>query len=292
MTLMAWGLIALVIMPATFLVWSLLALDRGSIIAVQTNLGRISHTNDGHAAGRPPIVLGLARRLTPGSYEARLDRLLAIAGRPMSLPLEKMIVAKPLLALAGFGFGLFVFSKSPSAGIAFFAVGLTLLGYFGPDLVIYNRGLKRQQTIELELPNTLDQMLIGVEAGLGFEAAMARTAHHGNGPLAEEFLRTLQDIQVGRSRGEAYQSLAERSTVQDLKSFVRAVVQADKYGIGLATVLRTQANQMRVKRRQRAEEKAMKIPVKVIFPLILFIFPVLFIVIAGPAAIRILATVG
>ena len=158
--------------------------------------------------------------------------------------------------------------------------------------MIYNRGIKRQQTIELELPNTLDQMLIAVEAGLGFEAAMARTAENGKGPLAEEFMRTLQDIQVGRSRGEAYQAMAARSTVQDLKSFVRAVVQADKYGIGLATVLRTQANQMRVKRRQRAEEKAMKIPVKVIFPLILFIFPVLFIVIMGPAAIRLMDAFG
>ncbi len=292
MTLMAWGLIALVILPATFLVWSLLAIDRSSVISVQTNLGRISYTADGQPPSRPPIFLGLARKLTPGSYEARLDRLLATAGRPMSLPLEKMIVGKPLLALAGFGFGLFVFSKSPSAGMAFFTLGLTVLGYFGPDLMIYNRGIKRQQTIELELPNTLDQMLIAVEAGLGFEAAMARTAENGKGPLAEEFIRTLQDIQVGRSRGEAYQAMAGRSTVQDLKSFVRAVVQADKYGIGLATVLRTQANQMRVKRRQRAEEKAMKIPVKVIFPLILFIFPVLFIVIMGPAAIRLMDAFG
>jgi tight adherence protein C len=274
------------------LVWSLLAIDRSSVIAVQTNLGRISYTADGRQPGRPPIFLGLARKLTPGSYEARLDRLLATAGRPMSLPLEKMIVGKPLLALAGFSFGVFVFSKSPSAGMAFFTLGLTVLGYFGPDLMIYNRGIKRQQTIELELPNTLDQMLIAVEAGLGFEAAMARTAENGKGPLAEEFMRTLQDIQVGRSRGEAYQAMAGRSTVQDLKSFVRAVVQADKYGIGLATVLRTQANQMRVKRRQRAEEKAMKIPVKVIFPLILFIFPVLFIVIMGPAAIRLMDAFG
>ncbi|TJY71522.1 type II secretion system F family protein [Arthrobacter sp. CAU 1506] len=288
MTLMAWGLIALVILPATFLVWSLLAIDRRSVIAVQTNLGRISYNGDGRPPSRAPIFLGLARRLTPGSYEARLDKLLATAGRPLSLPLEKMIVGKPLLALAGFGFGVFVFSKNPSAGMAFFTLGLTVLGYFGPDLMIYNSGIKRQQAIELELPNTLDQMLIAVEAGLGFEAAMARTAENGKGPLAEEFMRTLQDIQVGRSRGEAYQAMAERSTVQDLKSFVRAVVQADKYGIGLATVLRTQANQMRVKRRQRAEEKAMKIPVKVIFPLILFIFPVLFIVIMGPAAIRLM----
>jgi tight adherence protein C len=102
---------------------------------------------------------------------------------------------------------------------------------------------------------------------------MARAGQNGKGPLAEEIVRTLQDVQVGRPRREAYQSMADRSTVDDLKSFVRAVVQADKYGIGISTVLKTQAKQARVKRRQRAEEKAMKLPVKTLFPLILFIFP-------------------
>ena len=153
--------------------------------------------------------------------------------------------------------------------------------------MIYNKGIKRQQEIELEFPNTLDQLLISVEAGLGFEAAMARAGDYGGGALAQELMRTLQDIQVGRPRQEAYQSLADRSSVADLRSFVRAVVQADKYGIGIAKVLRTQAKQARVKRRQRAEEKAMKLPVKVLFPLLLCIFPVLFIVLLGPAAIKI-----
>jgi tight adherence protein C len=140
----------------------------------------------------------------------------------------------------------------------------------------------------MELPNTLDQMLISVEAGLGFEAAMARAGQNGTGALAQELVRTLQDIQVGRPRQEAYAALAARSSVQDLRSFVRAVVQADKYGIGIAKVLRMQAKQSRIKRRQRAEEKAMKLPVKVLFPLLLCIFPVLFIVILGPAAINII----
>ena len=117
-------------------------------------------------------------------------------------------------------------------------------------------------------------MLISVEAGLGFESAMARAGQNGKGPLAEELVRTLQDMQVGRSRKDAYLALAERSGVPDLRSFVRAVVQADSYGIALAGVLRTQAKQMRVKRRQRAEEKAMKMPVKVLFPLMLCILPV------------------
>ena len=126
-------------------------------------------------------------------------------------------------------------------------------------------------------------MTIAVEAGLGFESAMARAGSNGKGPLAEELVRTLQDIAVGQPRREAYLALAERTGVADLRRFIRAVVQADAYGISIADVLRTQAQEMRLKRRQRAEEKAMQIPVKVIFPLMLCILPTLFIVLLGPA---------
>ena len=127
-----------------------------------------------------------------------------------------------------------------------------------------------------------------LEAGLGFESAMARAGKNGKGPLAEELVRTLQDIAVGQPRREAYLALADRADVQDLRRFIRAVVQADAYGVSIADVLRTQAQEMRLKRRQRAEEKAMQIPVKVIFPLILCILPVLFIVLLGPAAMDII----
>jgi len=164
---------------------------------------------------------------------------------------------------------------------------LTALCYFIPDLRIISQGQERQKAIQLELADTLDQMLISVEAGLGFESAMSRAAANGKGPLAEELGRTLQDMQMGRPRRDAYEALAERTSVPDLTSFIRAVVQADVYGIGLAKVLRTQAKQMRIKRRQRAEEKAMKLPVLVLFPLLFFIFPTLFIIILGPAVINI-----
>jgi tight adherence protein C len=204
------------------------------------------------------------------------------------MPLDRLLVAKPSLALGGALLGLLLFSNSPSPQTFALGLAITAFFYFLPDLLIYNKGIKRQQEIEMELPNTLDQMLISVEAGLGFEAAMARAGQNGTGALAQELVRTLQDIQVGRPRQEAYAALAARSSVQDLRSFVRAVVQADKYGIGIAKVLRMQAKQSRIKRRQRAEEKAMKLPVKVLFPLLLCIFPVLFIVILGPAAINIM----
>nr|WP_308930310.1 type II secretion system F family protein [Arthrobacter sp. SLBN-112] len=184
--------------------------------------------------------------------------------------------------------GILFISNNVTPSASLFVVLAAALAYFVPDILIHGRGAERQKAIELELPNTLDQMLISVEAGLGFEAAMARAGQNGKGPLAFELMRTLQDMQVGRSRREAYESLATRTDVPDLRSFVRSVVQADIYGIAIAKVLRTQAKQMRIKRRQRAEEKAMKLPVKVLFPLMFAILPVLFIVIIGPAAINVM----
>jgi len=160
--------------------------------------------------------------------------------------------------------------------------------YYLPELLLFSRGQERQDAISLELADTLDQMTIAVEAGLGFESAMQRAGQNGKGPLAEELVRTLQDIAVGQPRREAYLAMAERTGVQDLGRFIRAVVQADAYGVSIADVLRAQASEMRLKRRQRAEEKAMQIPVKVIFPLILCILPTLFIVLLGPAVIDII----
>lgn len=287
MTPLAWLFIALIVFPLAYLVWGLATTDRKAAIAVQTNLTQGFTQEGGLAIQRPPALLDLSRRLTPTGYEAKLDRWLSLAGRPASLPLDKLIIGKPLLALTGAVLGLLMYANSPSAQVIALGLFLTAFLYFVPDLLIYNKGIKRQQEIELELPNTLDQLLISVEAGLGFEAAMARAGNYGGGAIAQELMRTLQDIQVGRPRQDAYQALADRSSVQDLRSFVRAVVQADKYGIGIAKVLRTQAKQARVKRRQRAEEKAMKLPVKVLFPLLLCIFPVLFIVLLGPAGIKI-----
>lgn len=275
-------------MPLAYFAWALVTTDRKAILAVQSNLSQGFVQEGGASIQRTPILLEVSKKLVPTGYEAKLDRWLSLAGRPASMPLDRLIMAKPALALVGATIGLLLCASSltpQSVGLGLF---LTAFLYFVPDLLIYNKGVKRQQEIEQELPNTLDQMLISVEAGLGFEAAMARAGGYGGGALAQELMRTLQDIQVGRPRQDAYEAMAQRSSVQDLRSFVRAVVQADKYGIGIARVLRAQAKQARVKRRQRAEEKAMKLPVKVLFPLLLCIFPVLFIVLLGPAAIKII----
>jgi tight adherence protein C len=190
------------------------------------------------------------------------------------------------------GLGLLYYLSTPGVLAFILLVAIVPIAYVVPDLLLYSRGQERHQAIQLDLADTLDQMTIAVEAGLGFESAIARAGRNGKGPLAEELVRTLQDISLGQPRRDAYLALAERTDVQDLGRFIRAVLQADAYGVSIADVLRVQSQEMRLKRRQRAEEKAMKIPVKVIFPLILFILPTLFIVLLGPAAMDIVAALS
>lgn len=231
---------------------------------------------------RAPTAV-IARRLTPPAIFRRLDRLHGRAGRPAEWPMERLLVMKVVLATVGLALTL-LFAGKPI--LILLGILVTVVGYFLPELLLYSRGIERRERIALELADTLDQMMIAVEAGLGFDSAMARAGKNGKGPLAEELVRTLQDIQLGQSRRQAYESLARRSDVPDLRRFIRAIIQADAYGIAIADVLRTQASEMRMKRRQRAEEKAMQIPVKVIFPLMVCILPVLFIVLLGPVAMQ------
>jgi tight adherence protein C len=277
----------LVSVPVGYLGWSILSVDRKTRSAAQDllTLGRSTlEVKEEKKSGAALEKIGYM--LTPPAYVRKLDRLLSLAGRPPAYPLGKVLVAKPLLGLVGGLLGLFIGTSNPQPMIKIAALFVFVLGYFLADLLLYSKGRERQKAMQLELANTLDQMLISVEAGLGFEGAMARAGENGKGPLAEEIVRTLQDMQVGRSRKESYLALAERTNIPELRSFVQAVVQADAYGIAISRVLRVQAKVMRVKRRQRAEEKAMKLPVAILFPLLFFIFPVLFIAILGPAVIN------
>jgi tight adherence protein C len=233
-------------------------------------------------------LVNVARRLTPAAAIRWLDTLLSRAGRPAAWPLERILVSKLVLTTVALGFAVLVTGTSPSLRGVVIAGGFVVLAWFVPELLLYNSGQKRRETIQLALPDTLDQLTIAVGAGLGFESAMNHVARNSSGPLSEELIRTLQDIQVGAPRRTAYQALADRTQVQDLRRFVRAIIQAEKHGVSISRVLNAQAGEMRVKRRQRAEEKAMQIPVKVVFPLILFILPVLFIVVMGPGVIGIM----
>ena len=276
----------LVCAPAGYLAWSILSVDRKARTATLEILnrgGRAVEVSDKKPRG---FLDSVGYRLTPPVYVRKLDKLLSLAGRPGGWPLGRILAAKPVLGLIGAALGLLIATSSPQPILKLVGLFVLFLGYFIPDLLLYSKGLERQKVIQLELANTLDQMLISVEAGVGFEGAMARAGANGKGPLAEELVRTLQDMQVGRSRRESYLALAERTNLPELRSFVQAIVQADTYGIAISRVLRVQAKVMRVKRRQRAEEKAMKLPVMILFPLLFFIFPVLFIAILGPAVIH------
>jgi tight adherence protein C len=287
------GAAFLVVSAVLLLGWALVARPDSAVASTRTNLlhGLAPAVRPGAASRRPPGA-SLVAVLTPRGTAVRLQRLLAGAGHPANWPLSRIVAAKLVLAAVAGGLGLLFLSTRASALSFILVAVVVVVAYFVPDLLLYSRGQERQQAIALELADTLDQMTIAVEAGLGFESAMARAGKNGKGPLAEELVRTLQDIGVGRPRREAYLALAERTGVPDLRRFVSAVVQADQYGVSIADVLRTQAAEMRLKRRQRAEEKAMQIPVKVIFPLILFILPTLFIVVMGPAVMDIMAAFG
>lgn len=221
-------------------------------------------------------------KLTSAAMLARIERNMVLAGRPDGWSRQRVIFAKPLGAAIGLLFAMVIVTKTDSAFLTLFALGAIVFGYFVPDLLIYNAAVKRQEQIQKDLPDTLDQIVIGIEAGTGFEAALARAGDTGTGPLADEIVRLLQDLSVGLSRREAYTEMAERTSVVELKNFAKSIVQAEEYGVSVSSVVRTQAKEMRIGRRSRAEAKAQQVPVKILLPLMLLILPVLFIIVLGP----------
>ena len=208
------------------------------------------------------------------------------AGNPPSWTADRILTLKGLgllvLALLGSLLGLHSLTT-----LILWACAGAAIGFFLPDVLLYNAGLKRQTKIQAAIPDVLDMLTVCVEAGLGFDAAMAQVARNTDGPLAAEIARALQEMQIGMSRGQALRSMADRTSVPELRSFVSSLVQAGDLGIAVAAVLREQAAEMRVKRRQHAEEKAQKMPVKLLFPLIFCLFPCLFVVVIGPGVINI-----
>ncbi len=252
-----------------------------------TALARSAATRARPTAG---ALVAFARRLTPQGWIASLERRIVLAGRPEAWPIGRVLVAKIVLGAVGFAFGWHVFGDELTGSSVLMWAGATTLAYFTPDLLLYSRGHERQLAIGQELPDTLDQMTIATEAGLGFDAAMARAAQTGDGPLATELRRTLHEVQIGVSRSVALRNLADRVSSPDLRQFVLAVTQAETYGIPIAAILRTQSAEQRVRRRQRAEEHALKVPVKIVFPLVLCILPTLLVVVLGPAVVQIVRT--
>lgn len=262
-------------------------LQRGEI----TSMRDIALTAPARERAVQPLIgkLGaLGRRFVGGSSLASLERKYVLAGRPTSWPLERLLAAK--IVVGGLGGFVVLGGLLTGAGGRTLAVRVVfaVLLYFTPDVLLSARATERQRAILHDLPDALDQMTICMEAGLGFEAAMARTSRGSERPLAQELVRMLQEIQVGVGRRQALSALAERNSVPDLRHFVTALMQAESYGVPIARVLHDQASELRTKRRQRAEEAARKLPLKLLIPLVLFILPPLFIVLVGPAAISLM----
>jgi tight adherence protein C len=163
-------------------------------------------------------------------------------------------------------------------------------GYFGPSIALDGRIEKRQTAIRRALPDTIDLLTLSVEAGLGFDAALRQVLENVPGELSEEISRTLREMQLGVSRADAFRNLKDRTNVEELRGFTLAIIQADAFGISIANVLRAQSSSMRLKRKQRTEEAAMKIPVKILFPVVFCVLPTLFIVVLGPGIIRMMDT--
>jgi tight adherence protein C len=236
----------------------------------------------------------IGRRFTMGDQVSRLRYRLELAGNPPRWDVDRVIAFKMLGLIVGFVLGLAVpllLGAGPLTLIGLL-VGMSVLGYFAPNIVLYQAGYNRREQMRRELPDALDLLTISVEAGLAFDAALSHVARNTTGPLADEFFRVLQEMQIGLGRSEAMRALTDRTDLPELRGFVTSMVQADTFGIPIANVLRVQSKEMRVKRSQRAEELAQKVPVKILFPLIFCILPSLFVVILGPAAIRIIESLA
>ena len=234
-----------------------------------------------------PGLTAAARRALPEDAARGVSARLARAGNPYGWELDQVLAYKVLLMLILGAFGLLLGHASVGR-LVVFVPSLGAAGFFLPDIWLYNTALKRQEQIQRTLADALDMLTISVEAGLAFDAALSQVARNTEGPLAAEFYRVLQEMQIGKGRAEAFRAILDRTDVGDLRTFVNAIVQADAFGVPIANVLRTQAKEMRQKRRQASEEKAQKVPVKIVVPLVLCVLPALFVVILGPGAIQII----
>jgi tight adherence protein C len=240
-------------------------------------------------AGR---LSGSVARITSTSFADRTEKSLALAGNPGDLRVADWLGIKAVVAII-FGIVFFLlFAVVNILGMQFLlGAGMSLLGvvigYIAPEFWLGRRIKARQKAILLMIPDTLDLLTISVRAGLGFDAALAKVVEKLKGPLSDEFRRALAEVRVGKARREALRDIIPRTEVPPLTNFIGAIIQAETLGVSISKVLQVQSEQLRIERRQRAEEQAAKAPIKMLFPLVGCIFPSLFIVILGPAIILI-----
>jgi tight adherence protein C len=225
------------------------------------------------------LVLRVHPKTTTDSVRAKL----LAAGLGRTVTPTGFLAAKAAGAIGGLLFGAFLGAVTGGAGGLVFGLAFAGLGFLAPDFVVGSRARRRRENIRAQLPDALDLLAVSVEAGLGFDGAIAKLTDNMGGALTEEFGLTLNEIRIGEARQDALKKLAERCDTPEISGFVRAIVQADQLGISLGRILRVQATDTRLRRQAAAEEKAMKAPIKMLFPTVLFIFPSMFLVILGPA---------
>src|SRR3954453_12093511 len=237
-----------------------------------------------------PAVKGLTdlgRRFSPVGYVDKIRQKFVYPGEPDVDAVDRYLATQVLgvaIAVVVSLFAIFSLDGLFRLAIVLFAL---LLGFLGPSATLNRKVADRQHQLQIKLPDILDLLTISVEAGLGFEQALDRTVSGVPGPLSEEFARMLGEVRAGSSRADAMRSLEARCNVPEVRSFVLAILQADTFGVSIGRVLRAQADEMRIKRRQLAQEQALKAPVKMLFPMVFCIFPALFVVVIGPAIINI-----
>jgi len=239
-------------------------------------------------------ALGLGRRITGADKAERIRHKLDLAGNPGDMTVDRIVSLKVLaavaLAVCGLSYAVLI-TAGPLVYLALGAGGAAI-GFIAPDLYLYQKAYERSEALRRTLADAVDLLTISVEAGLGFDAALQQVARNTEGPLAEELSRVLREMQLGKGRADSLKSLADRTNVDDLKTFVGAMVQADSFGISIAQVLRVQSGEMRIKRRQYAEKRAQQVPVKIMIPLILCVLPCLMTVVMGPAIINVMKQFG
>jgi tight adherence protein C len=238
-------------------------------------------------AGR---LSGTVARITSSSFTERTEKRLAMAGNPGDMKVADWLGIKAIVAGVGFGFMFIVFgvlAGQIGQGLLLGLVGLGI-GYLAPEFWLGRRVRARQKGILLQIPDALDLLTISVRAGLGFDAALGKVVEKLKGPLVDEFRRALAEVRVGKARRDALRDIVPRTEVQPLTNFISAIIQAEQLGVSISKVLQVQSEQLRIERRQRAEEQAAQAPIKMLFPLVGCIFPSLFVVILGPALILIM----
>lgn len=241
-------------------------------------------------------LTSLGRRLTPMGYIEKVRQKFVYTGDSTADAVDRFLAVRAVTAIAAVAVFLcfFVLGITPFEGMANTAVGalLVLVLAVGPDAKLNRRIEARQHEIQLQLPDVLDLLTISVEAGLGFEQAVDRVIVSVPGAISDEFSRMLGEVRAGASRADAMRAMDERCNVAELRSFVLAILQADTFGVSIGRVLRAQSEEMRIKRRQLAQEKAQKAPIKMLIPMVFCIFPALFVVVLGPAALNIKEAFG